>query len=479
MAIKLNGISSRIVLYYLTLTSFLFPTLFFALSFAIENQATNSFVSSVRASARNIADSLEAGQINDTVVMQILDTALLNSEGVFAEYARSGAVHQSLLNLELEGQLEDFEFGSNGDEIYFVHTTINELSGSQGVLIVGYDEEPTKAALIEMRNFLILLLSGAAAASLLLLVLFARRISKPLAVLQHRSQSVIAGRAVKLATNSGIYEIDQMSKNLEGMRSQLEGTNEQLLAQIEQRAKAEQAAIKLEEQLRQARKLEAIGTLAGGVAHEFNNLLLPMRLNIELAQQDVPADAAVRSNLKSVLQSIARADDIVNQILRFSYHHSINESTNIGADIAEVIRFQKATIPSGITVTHALGNRELNVSIGSSHAYQIVTNLLKNALTALEDQEKGCVHIALSEDETLKGFAQLTVRDNGAGMSDDVRKRAIDPFFTTRAVGQGTGLGLSVVQGIVTGGGGQLEIDSVINKGTIVRIVLPISEGKK
>lgn len=253
---------------------------------------------------------------------------------------------------------------------------------------------------------------------------------------------------------------------------------------ITARRQAQQRQAELEAQLRQAQKMESLGTLAGGIAHDFNNILAAILGQLDLVQQDLPPDAPVHAGLAQVRHSALRARALVEQILAFCRqgvpHFETVALDPLLTDIASLLR---ATLPAAVTLELERRSPGLRVEGNRSQLEQVLLNLVTNAWHALQGRP-GRVVLGVEEaaaDEGQDGGragAHLWVQDDGCGMDAATRDRIFDPFFTTKPAGQGTGLGLSVVHGIVTAHGGRIEVDSQPGHGTTFHVRLPASQAR-
>jgi hypothetical protein len=243
----------------------------------------------------------------------------------------------------------------------------------------------------------------------------------------------------------------------------------------------------LEEQLRQSQKLEALGTIAGGIAHDFNNLLLSIVGHAELAQAGAPGDARLRDDLDQILKAADRGRDLVQRILTFSRQHKVSRvPVRLERPVRDALRLLRASLPSTIEIRESLDPSTPLVLSDDTEIHQILMNLATNAALAMEGGGRLDVRLvpfAIGEEfvqrhpEARRGLhARLTVEDNGQGMSPGVARRAFEPFFTTRPPGAGTGLGLSVIRGIVRAHGGLIELASRPGEGTRVDVYLPALE---
>ena len=253
---------------------------------------------------------------------------------------------------------------------------------------------------------------------------------------------------------------------------------------------AEKKRLDLEEQLRQVYKMEAIGTMAGGIAHDFNNSLAIILGNVELSAIKVPVNSPVAIHLQQAKTAILRARDLVQQILIYS-RQGIQSMSSVQPALVleEAIKLLRSTIPTTVELRLNVSaeGRTLLINADATQLQQIMINLCNNAVYAM--QEKGVLEIALQKvhqpaatlpmgKNLLPGaYALLSFRDSGSGMTADVLEKIFDPFFTTKGVGEGTGMGLSVVHGIVESHGGFISVDSEPGQGSLFRIYFPLVEG--
>lgn len=240
--------------------------------------------------------------------------------------------------------------------------------------------------------------------------------------------------------------------------------------------------IRMEKQLRQAQKMEAIGTLAGGIAHDFNNILAAIIGYGELTREDVADHATARRNLDGVLDASERAKDLVQQILTFT-RKTEKELTPIRPHviIKEALKLLRSSIPTSIEI------REKITAYGKMMAdptqiHQVIMNLCTNAYHSMH-VEGGVLEVSLQSEElgvrneglnlAPGRYLRFTVSDEGQGMTPEVVDRIFDPYFTTKEKGYGTGLGLSVVRGIVESHKGDITVESVPGKGTMFHVYFP------
>ncbi len=244
---------------------------------------------------------------------------------------------------------------------------------------------------------------------------------------------------------------------------------------------------RLQSQLQQAQRMEAIGTLAGGIAHDFNNILSAVIGYTEIALNDVEKDSLLQSNLKEVLNAGARAKDLVKQILTFSRQAEQElKPVQIKIAVNEALKLIRASLPTTIEI-HQTVESNSAVLADLTQMHQVVMNLCTNASHAMQ-AAGGTLRVSLVDVEIESDFAaghpgllpgpyiQLSVIDTGHGMTSEVVNRIYDPFFTTKEKGEGTGMGLSVVHGIVKSHGGEVIVHSEPGKGTSFEIYFPAME---
>lgn len=235
----------------------------------------------------------------------------------------------------------------------------------------------------------------------------------------------------------------------------------------------------LERQLHHAQKLEALGTLAGGIAHDLNNTLVPILSLTKLTAKKLPEGSRERNNLSTILQASERARDLVRQILAFSRNEAPTRGiVDLPTLLRDSLKMLCASIPSTIHFEEKIESVP-PVLADSGQLHQIIINLVVNASQAIGDK-MGTVAIELvAEPPDPKAapptlpFVRLSVRDTGCGMDEAVMERIFEPFFTTKAVGEGTGLGLSVVHGIISEHGGRMTVASKVGEGTRFDVYLP------
>jgi PAS domain S-box-containing protein len=242
----------------------------------------------------------------------------------------------------------------------------------------------------------------------------------------------------------------------------------------------------LEAQLRQSQKMEAIGTLAGGIAHDFNNILGAIMGYGELAIQHCAAQSELRRYLDNVMHATERAKLLVERILGFSRSGlSDRVPVNVASVVTETLELLGASLPAGIRLQNRIDTGNAAVIGDATYLHQVVMNLCTNAVQAMElggllsvvlERAEVSDPRTLSRGSLARGpFVRLIVSDTGTGIPTAVLERMFDPFFTTKDVGEGTGLGLSLVHGIVADLGGAIDVSTSPGVGTRFEIWLPVT----
>ena len=231
--------------------------------------------------------------------------------------------------------------------------------------------------------------------------------------------------------------------------------------------------VALERRLRQSEKMESLGTMAGGIAHDFNNMLGIVMGHAELALLEAEDQPSLKDSLEAIRTASLRARDLVRQILTFSRRSDAAMAPlDARTVVAESLRLVRATLPASVVLELDLPASPVIVSADATALQQVLINLCMNAEQALRTQGGGRIEVALGVRDDA---AVLAVRDDGPGMPQAVRERAFEPFFTTKPVGEGTGMGLAVVDGIVAAHRGAIRLEDAA-PGLRVEISLPLSE---
>jgi signal transduction histidine kinase len=272
--------------------------------------------------------------------------------------------------------------------------------------------------------------------------------------------------------------LEELESRVQERTTELQQAYDKLKEETEERSKVEQ-------QLRQAQKMEAVGTLAGGIAHDFNNVLAAIIGFSQIALDRAPEGLPCRSHMERVLSAGIRGRDLVKQILAFSRKaEQEKQPLKLAAVVREALMLLRATLPSTIDIRTNLQNEAGFVLADPTQMQQVITNLCTNAAHAMK-RRGGSISIDLAgfsfsspgdaphPTMSPRSYARLSVTDTGEGMPPETIEHIFDPFFTTKATGEGTGLGLSVVHGIVASHGGTITVSSEPDKGSAFTVYLP------
>ncbi len=258
---------------------------------------------------------------------------------------------------------------------------------------------------------------------------------------------------------------------------------------ITDRKKAEEEKAALETQLLHAQKMESIGTLSGGIAHDFNNLLGIILGNAELAMDDMPEWHPAKFNLNEIRTASLRARDVVKQLLSFSRKTDPKQRpVKLVQIVEDALKILRSSIPTSVEIHQNIPNdTDDTILADSTQINQVMINLFTNAAHAMEDgggvitigiENMDLDHVSayIYPDLSPGRYVKLTVSDTGTGIDHEIKDRIFDPYFTTKEVGKGTGIGLSVVHGIVKSHNGAILVDSQFKKGTTFSIFFPVAE---
>ena len=243
---------------------------------------------------------------------------------------------------------------------------------------------------------------------------------------------------------------------------------------------------RLEAQLQQVMKMEAIGTLAGGIAHDFNNILSPIMIHSEMAMMELPPDNPIHFNLKEIFQAGERARDLVKQILTFSRKKEGERATiKITPILREVLKMLRSSIPTTIDIQQNLEAKSDTVVADPTQIHQIMLNLGTNAAHAMREKG-GTLKVSLVQEDldpdtaaqyhdlNQGPYLKLTVSDTGSGIDDETLAKIFEPYFTTKEPGEGTGMGLALIHGIVKSYDGDITVESEPGKGSTFSFSIPM-----
>jgi signal transduction histidine kinase len=483
------SITRGIALVVIALHAIVLPVLYYGLSLVVSHSHSDVFIQHVRTLSRNIADELELGDSLESPrrLADVLDLAILNGDGVYAELLDNGHTIRSDLsanNVHWPGH-QDYGFTTGGSGIYFIELPILR-PGHAAELRLGFDEVPTIEQIHLAMRHTIWALSAYLCVAVAVAVGAGYWMARPVVQLKQIARRIASGDYIQsLRLRTRFRELNELGSDLDNMRNELVGVNERLRAENRERAAAEGRQRQLEIRLRHRQRLETVGTLAGGIAHEFNNVLLPIVLATELAIADAGDESAVRLDLEDVLSSAYRAKDVVQKILTFSRDAGVPvlEWIDLEPVIHEALRLFGALIPATVDLRTDIAGPCPPVKADAALAIQLIMNICTNAYQALRGGQ-GVLTISLATrpapgpgpdgiSASSGDYVVLSIADTGHGMDAGTKERIFEPFFTTREVGGGTGLGLSVVHGIAESFGASIVVDSTPDLGTSFHIFFP------
>ena len=483
------SIAARVIVIVIAIHAVMLPALYFGLGLVVSRSHGDLFVQHVRTYARNLVEELEIGNALDSPqrTADLLDMAITNGDGVYAEVIENGRSIRSALNLaevRWPGR-HDFRFASNDDKLYFIQLPIVQ-QGHQAELRLGFDERSALDQIQRAKLRMLGVLGAYLAVAIAMAIVLARRLSRPIVELAGTARRIVSGDTVQsLRLESSVRELHQLGADLENMRSTLVGVNERLRAEIGEREGAELRRHELESRLRHRHRVETIGTLAGGIAHEINNALLPIMLLAEAAMAEVAADSQTRSDLEAILASARHAKEIVVKVLMFSREADavVLEPIVLEGVVREALRLFELMVSAGVDLRVRLAGPYPPVRADAALTVQLIVNLCTNAYQAMNGRP-GTLTVMLDTERVdadgATGLAAgdylvLTVADTGHGMSPATLERIFEPFFTTREVGGGSGLGLAVVLGIAESFGAAILVASEPDKGSTFRVFFPVA----
>ena len=478
----------RLTSVVLVIHAILVPLLYWGVASIVQDGYTDLFVNPVRAYSKLVADELEATEPAhfEQRAAELLDSVMLTGQVRFAEIVDGERrIHGTLsAALPVAERRDDFYFGDQGDEIYYISHPVKRPDRTV-TLHIGFDEEPTLGQIRTAKRRVLTAVLLFTAVSIAVAMWLSAVIARPMVRLQEAAKRVAGGDVrVHLEMRSSIREVQELNHHLERMRQELVGTNERLEREIQERKALEQQRLDLERRLLHRERIATIGTLAGGVAHEFNNIMTPILLYSQVALHDAQPDSALARDLTRIIAAAHRARSLVNGILTFSREMDSREASWFAPRpiIDEALVLLRAIVPANVEITFQAQPHPAAVFGDPSLLHQVIINLCTNAYQAMRTAG-GTMALNLevvdnpSNSEVPPGrYVLLEVGDTGHGMDEGVLEHIFDPFFTTREVGEGSGLGLSVVHGIVTAMDGVITVESRLGSGTMVRVYLPAAD---
>jgi CheY-like chemotaxis protein len=277
----------------------------------------------------------------------------------------------------------------------------------------------------------------------------------------------------------------ELEKRVEERTAELAEATRKLREEIAERKQAEKERTTMERLYHRAQKLEAMGALAGGIAHDFNNIIGVIMGCAELSLLAVSKEDPIYPHLEQIPNAVRRASDLVQQILTFSRQKDSEKKVlQISTIIKEVLKMLRASLPATIEIKQNINPESGKVLADATQIHQVLINLCTNAAHAMRKNggvlEIMLANVDLTFDDVKKyvdikpgAYVKLTVSDTGTGMDPNIIECIFDPYFTTKKEGEGTGLGLAVVHGIISQYGGAIEVQSEPGKGTAFHILIP------
>jgi signal transduction histidine kinase/CheY-like chemotaxis protein len=294
---------------------------------------------------------------------------------------------------------------------------------------------------------------------------------------------ILGGILVAAVVESTLRRKDSALRLVEDLKQK----NDELDRAMAEQAEAERTRIRLEGELRQAQRLEAIGQLAGGVAHDFNNILMVISSHADFIAEELPQDHAVQEDVNEVRNAAQRASELTRQLLVFSRRDLVKPSViDVNGSISELVSLLRRTVGEDVQLAAVLSADPVRVLCDPGELQQVLMNLVVNARQAIDGA--GTITIETSEDlidedaasmhaELQPGrYVRISVTDTGCGMAPDTANRVFEPYFTTKDPGSGTGLGLSTVYAIVSRYGGYVTVYSEVGVGTSFKVYLPSTQ---
>ncbi len=374
---------------------------------------------------------------------------------------------------------------------------LNQVADFADAINDGADEE-TAAVVEQARNVVAVLLFLTVLSSAFLIAMVIKTVTRPIQTLTRTMASLGAGDEPTSLSEEQVRndEIGELASTFNTLISQLRAATKNLEDQVQNRTTElytvnknleEELELRrsLESQLVHAQKLDSLGTLAGGVAHDFNNMLYVISGSNQLAQDLVKPDSEIGKHLKRIGEAADRSHEIVSQILYFSRQERLDRKPVMVAKVIDdAIKLVRAGLPSTIKLDVSISDKCGSILADETQIHQLIVNLTTNAFHAYQES-KGTVSVSLipiniSEKSARKHvglrsgtYVKLSIQDEGIGIKEEHFTKIFDPFFTTKEVGEGTGLGLAVVHGIVTAHDGVIMFESTPCVGTQFDVYLP------
>lgn len=259
-------------------------------------------------------------------------------------------------------------------------------------------------------------------------------------------------------------------------------SHHRLSSEIKQRTEIETDKEQLKQALMQGQKLQAVGTLAGGVAHDFNNILYAIAGYTEMAHQDTQKETQLHQNLEKILEATHRGQELVARLLAFSRRptHHKEAVLSVKETVSSILSLIQPTIPAGVNF-HLDINRDMSIHGNKTQIHQVLVNLINNAVDAMEGEGTISIKVSpltLTPQEAIADlhagdYVKIDITDTGVGIEQHALNRIFEPFFTTKEVGKGTGLGLSIAHAIMKDHHGFISATSTLGRGSTFSLYFP------
>ena len=380
--------------------------------------------------------------------------------------------------------------GARGSYVYEVADgtirigALGEVTGTPWRVWVEFPREAVVAPAKTFLRRIVMIAFVLVWCAVILVALFAWQVTSPLTALTRAAEAIAKGDYTRRVGSSRRDEIGRLTRAFDTMGGQIESAQQRLVHDLETRAKMEEARHALEEQLEQSRKMEAVGRLAGGVAHDFNNLLTAILGYSNLVLDDLEPGHPARADVEQMRRAGESAASLTQQLLAFSRKQILQPQVlDLNQVVTRADSLLQRLIGEHIELVTALDPSVERVSADPGQLEQVILNLALNARDAMP--EGGKLTIETGNVELDDAFVQqhggssagrhvmLAVSDTGVGMDAETQTRIFEPFFTTKRRGEGTGLGLATVYGIVTQSGGSIWVYSETGRGTTFKVYFP------
>lgn len=363
-----------------------------------------------------------------------------------------------------------------GQEVLSAYTPI-DLPGVKWAMIAEIDKKEIEQQISESLNIKISFIFIASAATLVILsltisIIISKGIRTTIEQLEKMMKDVLKGNFSVRGDDSSV------GVDFRGVVQSANQLIDAFVSQLEEKRK-------LEDHIQYTEKLKAIGTLAGGIAHDFDNILTSMFAYSHMVTADLPPNGPARENMQEIVAAIHRSSELVDQILTFSSQEKGNEKIiEISDIISSTVALLKVTLPKNIRIKFHPPGYKLYIKANRSQINQVAMNLFTNAVHAMLETG-GVLQIEIDKVTVKENgpifpangeYCKLIVKDTGHGIDPEIRERIFDPFFTSKAAGQGSGMGLSIVYGIILNYGGRIDVKSTPGEGAVFIVHLPLAE---